>query len=94
MKTRYLLTLLVVVAFFTLTACVNTEAASPPPESSPLKVGWVIWPGYYPLIIGVEKGFFAEQGLTVEPVLPEGQSTSDLLAGKAGCDAWHNGRSD
>lgn len=82
MKTQRLSILVIIITLLALTACTGAEAAPAEVESPPIKVGWAIWPGYYPLVIGVEKGFFAEQGLTVEPILQEGAGSSDLLAGK------------
>lgn len=35
----------------------------------PLRVGWILWPGFYPLVIAEEKGFFEERGLDVELLL-------------------------
>lgn len=82
MKIQYTLVLFVVISL-TLFACTETE--TPPQEAvepSLLRVGWANWPGYYPLIIGIEKGFFAEQGLTIEVVSGEDQSLSNFLAKK------------
>ena len=58
-RTLALLTLLSLV----LSACGPAAA----PERTALKVGYVLWPGFYPLLIAKEKGFFEKHGVTVEP---------------------------
>ncbi|MEE2730316.1 MAG: ABC transporter substrate-binding protein [Pseudomonadota bacterium] len=40
-------------------------------ELTPIKVGIDLWPGYYPVVIAKEKGWFRENGLAVEYFLPE-----------------------
>jgi NitT/TauT family transport system substrate-binding protein len=47
-----------------LSACSGTQARA----KAPLRVGWSLWPGWYPLIIADQKGFFTEQGLEVDIV--------------------------
>jgi len=37
------------------------------PQSSPITLAYSPWSGYYPLTIALEKGFFAEQGVVIEP---------------------------
>ena len=68
--------------------CNNTtkETAAPP-----LRVGWFLWPGWYPIVIAEKKGFFAKHGVEVEPVLYEAYTDifSDFAAGKL--DAAHGG---
>ncbi|MCE7998570.1 MAG: ABC transporter substrate-binding protein [Rhodobiaceae bacterium] len=56
---RYYLAFIGLVAAFALTAC--SEA-----PSQPLRVGINPWPGYAPLFLAAEKGFFAEEGVDVE----------------------------
>ena len=46
-----------------LSAC---GGAAPAVENPPLKVGWSLWPGWYPLVIAQEKGFFEKHGVEVE----------------------------
>ncbi len=53
-----------------LVACTSlgTPAES---ENPPLKIGWSFWPGFYPILIADEQGFFAEHNVDVEPVFYE-----------------------
>ena len=44
-----------------------------------IKVGFDLWPGYYPMVIAKEKGWFKQNGLDVHYVLPE--NTDKMLAG-------------
>ncbi len=50
----------------------SAGACTPKPvtqtENRPLKVGYVLWPGYYPMLIAEEKGLFEAHGVTVETV--------------------------
>ncbi len=57
---------LVLVAALLLTACAG--ATMPPPERPPLKIGWTLWPGFYPLVIADKQGLFARHGVAVEPI--------------------------
>lgn len=59
---RILSALLIVV--FLLSACASNQAV----EKPPLRVSWSLWPGYYPIAIAQEKGFFEKHGVKVEPV--------------------------
>jgi NitT/TauT family transport system substrate-binding protein len=83
MKTYRFLSLLVLVMLL-LSAC-GAQA----PERPPLKVGWSLWPGWYPLVIAQEKGFFEKHGLEVElsfyPLY--GQTLSELDSGKVDAGA-------
>jgi len=56
---------------------------TPEPELPPLKVAYVLWPGYFPLVIADEKGYFEEEGVEVEVVYPDSssQARADLAAG-------------
>lgn len=54
---------LLIVAAFVITAC--GPAAS---EHPPLRVSWIVWPGYYPILIADEKGLFEKHGVEVELV--------------------------
>lgn len=56
---------------FVLNACglaVSPTPTPPPVAQRPLKIGWDIWAGYYPLLIAAEKGFFTKHNVQVEPV--------------------------
>lgn len=63
MKTYRIFVALIVLTLI-LTAC---GSAAPAQERPPLKVGYVLWPGFYPLLIAQEKGFFEKHGVKVEP---------------------------
>jgi NitT/TauT family transport system substrate-binding protein len=61
---RTLSTLLVII--FLISACTGTSSQDTP--KTPLRVSWSLWPGYYPIAIAQEKGFFEKHGVQVEPV--------------------------
>lgn len=67
----------------TLAGCSPIAATTPtqsPAPKSPLRIGVSIWPGYFPIIIGVEKGIFAQHGVIVKPVLStEGDALSSQM---------------
>lgn len=42
----------------------NSSASTNPP----LKVAWTLWPGWYPIIIAQEQGFFAKHNVSVEAI--------------------------
>lgn len=44
------------------------SGASTTEFKAPLRVSWTLWPGYYPMVIAVEKGLFEKHGVQVEPV--------------------------
>ena len=81
MKTKRLLSLFFITILL-LTAC--TLVSPPQPKRPPLKLAYSAWPGYFPIAIAQEKGFFATQGVTVETVIREnGQGIlPDFGAGK------------
>jgi len=56
---------ILLIAVFLLSACGST---APSEQYPPLKVGWSLWPGWYPLIIAQERGLFAEHNVEVEIV--------------------------
>jgi NitT/TauT family transport system substrate-binding protein len=58
---------MLILAAVLLSACSGT-GGSTVEEKTPLRVAWSLWPGYYPLAIAVEKGFFEKHGVQVEPV--------------------------
>lgn len=62
MKTYRFLSIFLVAAFI-LSAC---GASAPAEEKPPLKVGWSLWPGWYPLLIAQEKGFFQKHDVEVD----------------------------
>lgn len=66
-RVRFIYTVLIIVLL--LSACQG--AGAPAAEHSPLKVGWIAWGGFYPLILGHEKGIFEKHGVAVEPVYYE-----------------------
>ena len=55
-----------------LSACGSDEKAASGGEEDPIKVGVIPIADVAPLYLGVEKGFFKEQQLTLEPQLAEG----------------------
>lgn len=61
------------------------------PEPKPLRVGWFLWPGWYPIVIAKDKGFFDKHGVAVEPILYDAYTDifSDFAAAKI--DAAHGG---
>ncbi len=62
LRLKFLLSILTL----SLIAC--TLMAPPKPESSPLRVVYDPWPGFLPILIAQEKGFFTQQGVKVEAV--------------------------
>jgi NitT/TauT family transport system substrate-binding protein len=73
---------IILIAVFLLAACgAQAPAVSANP---PLRVGWTLWPGWYPIVIAQEKGFFAKHGVTVEPVFYSNYEAvyPDLVSGK------------
>ncbi|MDL5050499.1 ABC transporter substrate-binding protein [Oscillatoria amoena NRMC-F 0135] len=62
-------------AAFAIVACQTLFAVSPQPQTPPLQFAYNLWPGYFPIEIADEKGFFAEQGVNVELIFSESYST-------------------
>ena len=60
MKTHRFLSIFVIAAFI-LSACGASVEKNPP-----LKVGWSLWPGWYPLVIAQDQGLFEKHGVEVE----------------------------
>ena len=58
---RYYIAFIGLLAAFALAACSEVP-------SQPLRVGINPWPGYAPLFLAADKGFFAEEGVEVELV--------------------------
>lgn len=65
-----------------LSACNLTKVSKIQPPA--LKIVYDPWPGFLPLVIAQEKGFFAQQEVQVETVLTENSETKipDFMAGK------------
>lgn len=70
----------VIILVFLLTAC---GASAPAVERPPLKVGWILWPGWYSIVIADQKGFFNDHGVEVEPILynTTKETLTDLASG-------------
>jgi len=84
----YLLVIILVSVAALIPACSQT---SPTVQPKPLRVGWFLWPGWYPIVIAKEKGFFDKHGVQVDPVLYTSYTDifSDFAAAKL--DAAHGG---
>ncbi|WP_242032008.1 ABC transporter substrate-binding protein [Microcoleus sp. FACHB-672] len=54
-----------------LISCKNVTLTPPKTESPPLKVAYNAWPGFLPVALAQEKGFFAQQGVKVETFYSE-----------------------
>lgn len=59
------LILFILVGTVLLSACATTPQDA---ASEPLRVGYVLWPGYYPMLIAEERGIFEEYGVSVETI--------------------------
>ncbi|MBD1902242.1 ABC transporter substrate-binding protein [Trichocoleus sp. DQ-A3] len=85
MKSRFLrFASLFLLSLFLVTACNGRTFITSKPELPPLRIAYNLWPGYFPMEIASEQGFFAEQGVEVEPVYSENYLgvVSDFSAGK------------
>ncbi len=69
------------IAAFLLSACSGVGAQ--PTAKTPLRVGWILWPGFYPLVIADQKGFFQKHGVEVDPIFYNlsGEETAALASG-------------
>jgi NitT/TauT family transport system substrate-binding protein len=67
-----------VLAALLLSACSGTQVTV---KKTPLRVGWSLWPGWYPLVLADQKGFFKEHGLEIEIVYYN--TTSEVTAAMA-----------
>ncbi len=56
---------IVVLAALILSACGGKTSTVAKP---PLRVGWSLWPGWYPMAIAMEQGLFEKHGVTVDPI--------------------------
>lgn len=70
MQSRFLrLFCLALLSLLLIVSCHRVTILSSRPEPQPLKVGcYSLWPGFFPMILAQEKGFFAQQGVQVEPI--------------------------
>lgn len=70
------------ITILVLAAC--TLLSHPQPARPPIKFAYSAWPGYFPIAIAQEKGFFAAQGVNVETVIKENSEgiLADFGAGK------------
>lgn len=86
MKTQFLRFLsLFLLSILLVTACNGTTPVVTKPELPPLEISYNLWPGYFPIEIAQKKGFFAQQGVKVKPVIYKDNYltlVSDFSAGK------------
>ncbi len=72
--------------FISLTILLLTSCATATPveQKPPLKIGWSLWPGYYPIILAQSQGYFAKHGLNVDARLYKNFTDvpADFAAGK------------
>ncbi len=80
-KKNLLLALSAMTVIALLASC---SGASPSSQPATLRLAFDYWPGYYPALIAIEKGYFAEDNLTVTAIKPENTNAlmADFLAGK------------
>ena len=72
MKSRFLrFVSLLLLSIVLVTACNSTTTVTSSPQPLPLRVGYSLWAGHFPIAIAQEKGFFQAQGVKVEPVYSE-----------------------
>ena len=64
-KFLHILSILLIIAI-PLSAC---SANEPIAEKQPLRLGWSLYPGWYPLVIAQQQGLFEKHGVEVELVL-------------------------
>lgn len=74
---------LLILLLTVLVAC-SEEKAPPRPEKPELRIGWYLWPGWYPMAIAIDRDLFAKQGLRVKPTLYSSYTTifNDFAAGQ------------
>lgn len=81
---RKWLTVMLVAFFWLVSGCLFQDTA----QDRPLRVGWYRWPGWYPMAIAQDQGFFVRNGANVVPVLYDDYTHMliDLASGKIdGC---------
>ncbi len=78
-KTYSILFLAVLLLF---TGCTSGETVTS--DHPPLKVGWSLFPGWYPMAIAVEQDLFGKHGVAVEPVFYDlyAETFADIQTGK------------
>jgi NitT/TauT family transport system substrate-binding protein len=78
---RSLFLALMVMAILLQTGCQTAASAKGKP---PLKIGWSLWPGYYPIILAEKQGYFEKYGLQVDArLLPNSADVpAEFAAGK------------
>ena len=74
----WLLALLATLWAIAIMACDRLPQSSSPP----LRVAFNLWPGYFPMVLAQERGYFAEQGIEVELSLVGGTIMSDFREGR------------
>lgn len=81
-KPSLCLRFLFLISLLSIIACNLTVA--PKIESPPLRILYEPWPGYLPLIIAQEKGFFAQQQVKVAPIFTKdvGAKLAEFMANK------------
>src|SRR5512133_732814 len=64
---------------------VSACTPEPPPNTAKpeIRVGWYLWPGWYPMAIAQDQGLFAKHGLKIKPILYTSYTNifSDFAAG-------------
>ena len=81
MRTALRHILLILPLLLACPGCAPEEPARPArPE---LRIGWYLWPGWYPMAIAQDRGLFAKHGVQVKPVLYASYTSifSDYAAG-------------
>src|SRR5512140_2567070 len=78
---RILFLALIMLTILLLPGC-NTAASAE--QKAPLKIGWSLWPGYYPLILADKLGYFEKHGLRVDARFYQNFTdvSADFAAGK------------
>ena len=81
MKKRFVILSIVLTVTVWLAGCGAATPAAPRP---PLMLSWTVWPGYYPLAIAQQQGFFAKHGVSVKIVVYDAYTTAytDYASGK------------
>ena len=79
MKRKTSLIVVLVIAVM-LAGCATSQHI----EQRPLKIGWQVWPGWYPALLAKELGYFESRGLKAELVPYDllGDANIDFAAGK------------